>query len=131
MNIYCTSCKRDVEARLTDGGEVYPHRSDLAAHKFWKCDRCQNHVGCHNNCNKNPKKPMGVIAHKEIKRARQHIHRLIDPLWKEGHMKRSSLYARLSRELGYTYHTGEIRSIEDARNVYRIAQRIAKEILKS
>jgi hypothetical protein len=37
MKIYCTGCKSDVEARLVDGAEVYPHREDLASLPFWKC----------------------------------------------------------------------------------------------
>lgn len=32
MKIYCTGCEEDVEARLTDGQERYPHRPDLEYH---------------------------------------------------------------------------------------------------
>jgi len=29
--IWCCTCQKDVQARLTDGREIYPHRHDLAA----------------------------------------------------------------------------------------------------
>jgi hypothetical protein len=57
-----------------------------------------------------------------LKRARQHIHDLIDPAWKSGKVKRGKLYAHISSELGREYHTGELRTIDEARNVYRIAR---------
>ena len=40
-------------------------------------------------------------------------------------MKRGRLYALLARELGIDeYHTAEIRTIEDARNVYKVVKEI-------
>lgn len=29
MNLYCTGCEEEIEARLTNGKERYPHRPDL------------------------------------------------------------------------------------------------------
>ena len=66
-------------ARLTDGKEVYPHRSDLNSLPFWICDRCRNFVGCHHKT-KNPTRPLGCIPNKEMKNARKHIHNLLDPI---------------------------------------------------
>lgn len=121
MRIYCCACSRDIEARLTDGAEVYPHRKDLAALPFWICDSCGNYVGCHHKT-ENRTQPLGVIATPEIKKARQHIHAVLDPIWKSGKMKRASLYKRISDELGWQYHTANIRTIEEARKVYAIVQ---------
>jgi len=125
--IYCCSCAQDVDARLTDGGEIYPHRSDLSALPFWKCDTCGNFVGCHHKTDK-PTRPLGVIPTPEIKRARSHIHQLIDPAWKNGKIKRGKLYAMISKQLGYQYHTGEIKTIEDARNIYRVSRDIIRSL---
>ncbi len=125
--IYCCGCGCDVKARLTDGMEVYPHRKDLAHLPFWICDTCRNHVGCHHKTNK-PTTPLGIIATPEIKNARKHIHALMDPLWKSGKIKRGKLYAMLSIRIGKTYHTGEIRTLSDARLVYRHIQEIGREI---
>lgn len=122
MKIYCASCNDYIEARLTDGKEIYPHRPDLAALKFWKCDGCSNYVGTHKNSK--AAAPLGSIASPELKKARQHIHRILEPIWKSGRMKRSTLYGKLTKELGWKYHTANIRSIEEARKVYRIVQGI-------
>lgn len=120
--IYCCGCQKDVEARLTDGREIYPHRSDLYGLPFWKCDTCKNFVGCHHKT-KNRTRPLGCIPTAEIKNARQHIHRILDPLWKKGGWKRGKLYARIAEEMGIEeYHTAELRTVEDARQVYRIVR---------
>jgi hypothetical protein len=42
--IHCSGCKGPVNARLTDGAEIYPHRQDLHRLPFWRCDSCGNYV---------------------------------------------------------------------------------------
>ncbi len=126
--IFCCECGEKVAARLTNGAEIYPHRSDLAKLPFWKCDTCGNHVGCHHKTH-NPTQPLGCIPNAEIRNARQHIHRLIDPLWKTGKITRKNLYARLAFLTGRKrYHTANIRSVDEAREVYRHALTIAREL---
>lgn len=115
--LYCCGCEREVTPRLTDGAEIYPHRPDLKALPFWKCDACGNYVGCHHKT-QDRTRPLGCIPTPEIKKARQHIHRILDPLWKSGRMKRSDVYARLSEAIGYEYHTAEIGDIAEARRIY-------------
>lgn len=123
--IYCCGCAQDVQARLTDGREIYPHRNDLHGLPFWKCDACGNYVGCHHKT-RDRTRPLGNIPTKELKNARQHIHRILDPIWKQGKLPRGKIYARLARELGLEeYHTAEIKTIEEARRVYAIVRGIA------
>ncbi len=118
--IHCCGCGQKVNARLTDGAEIYPHRCDLSKLPFWKCDTCGNHVGCHHKTS-DLTNPLGCIPTPEIKAARQHIHRVLDPIWQSGHMKRKSVYAEIAQRLGRkSYHTANIRSVEEARQVYRI-----------
>lgn len=124
MIIYCCGCNADIEARLTDGSVIYPHRKDLHSLPFWMCDTCKNYVGCHHKTNQ-PTRPLGHIPTKEIRNARQHIHRKLDPLWESGRWKRRSLYAELSERLGYHYHTSEIKTLDEARRIYKIVQDIA------
>jgi hypothetical protein len=124
MRIYCCGCGKDVDARLTNGREIYPHRPDLAGLPFWRCDACRNFVGCHHQT-KDRTRPLGCIPTAELKNARKHLHALIDPIWQTGKMSRRELYKALSRDIGREYHTAEIRTIDEARNVYRIAQRYA------
>lgn len=125
--IWCCGCGKEVDARLTDGAEVYPHRRDLASLPFWKCDACGNFVGCHHKTRERTK-PLGCIPTPEIKDARKHIHRILDPLWRSKRMTRRELYDRLSEALGIPeYHTAEIRSVEEARDVWRAVQQITQD----
>ena len=115
--IWCTACECYVDARLTSGKEIYPHRPDLADIPMWRCDACHNYVGTHWK-SKEPLKPLGVIADRDIMNARRHIHALLDPMWKTGRIRRGRAYKYISKHLGYSYHTGEIRTIEEARKVW-------------
>ena len=119
MLIRCCGCNSEkVQARLTDGSEIYPHREDLHELPFWKCDKCGNHVGCHHKTS-NRTAPLGCIPTQEIKNARQHIHKILDPLWQSKKYKRSYIYMKISEFIGWKYHTASIRDIEEARNIYR------------
>ena len=121
MQIWCCQCQRDVEARLTTGAEVYPHRPDLADLLRWKCDGCGGHVGTHRK-SMDPTKPLGNIPTPEIQRARIHIHNLIDPAWKARVVRRGAIYAHLSEKLGREYHTAKLKTIDDARAMYAAAR---------
>lgn len=126
--IYCCGCEKDVAARLTDGREIYPHRSDLRALPFWKCDGCGNSVGCHHKT-RDRTNPLGCIPTPEIKAARQEIHRTIDPIWKSGRVGRRALYDMIAHLIGvHEYHTAEIRSADQAREVIRVAREIGNSL---
>lgn len=129
MIIYCTGCEKDVDARLTSGAEHYPHREDLKDIPFWRCDGCGNYVGCHWKT-RTPTQPLGVIATPEIVNARKHIHRQLDPLWRKGLISRGEAYGYISGKMGNgrSFHTGEIRSIEEARQVYQIVLKLKEEL---
>lgn len=124
--IYCCGCEKKVEARLTNGKEVYSHRRDLYTLPFWICDFCDNFVGCHYKDKKNPTVPLGAIATQEIKNIRMSLHRRIDHVWKNGHMSRHQVYALMSKEIGYSFHASHVRSTEEANNCLRVANDIFK-----
>lgn len=124
--IYCCGCRREVSARLTDGREIYPRRRDLHDLPFWKCDACKNYVGCHFKTNK-PTKPLGCIPTNKIRTARQHIHNILDPLWKTGKVRRKEVYSRLSTALGRRYHTADLRSLDEARVICQEIETIYRE----
>lgn len=126
MKIWCCCCQREIDARLTDGLEIYPHRPDLGNLPFWKCDACGNYVGCHHKTD-NRTKPLGNISTPEIRRARTHIHALIDPAWQSKKFRRHDIYAALSAALGRPYHTGDLRTIDEARLIYRTAARLLRK----
>jgi hypothetical protein len=126
-SIYCCACATDVMARLTNGAEIYPHRQDLAALPFWRCDACRNYVGCHHKT-RTPTEPIGCIPDQPMRKARGHIHAILDPIWKGKRLSRNHIYARLTEKLGRQYHTGELRTLEEARMIYRAVQAIEKEL---
>lgn len=124
MELYCCQCG-DVTARLTDGSEIYPHRPDLHSLPFWKCDQCGNFVGCTHKT-KERTKPLGCIPTPEIREARKKIHVLLDSIWKGKLLSRADVYAAISQEIGREYHTANIRSMEEARQVYGVVQALLR-----
>ncbi|WP_020474495.1 zinc-finger-containing protein [Zavarzinella formosa] len=124
--IRCCGCETKVEARLTDGREIYPHRPDLHAQPFWKCDRCGNYVGCHWKT-KNPTEPLGNIPTPELRNARKHIHAILDPLWQSKRYGRKELYGMISDHMGFGYHTAQIRTVEEARKVWVFVRELGRK----
>ena len=120
MEIFCTVCKKDMPARLASDMEIYGRSYGKTV---YICE-CGAYVGTH----KGTDNPLGVMSGHEMRNAKIHIHALIDPLWKSKKIKRGKLYKMLSDRLGYEYHTGDIRTIEEARRVYKVARRVIKEI---
>lgn len=120
-NIYCHQCGDEVEARLTNGAEIYPHRPDLKDLPFWKHDVCGNYVGCHHKTD-NPTEPLGTIPTEEARKARSMVHRTIDPLWKSGKISRRKLYGKLSKHLGKTYHTANVTTWREAFDICDFAK---------
>jgi hypothetical protein len=100
----CPYCK--VAARLVDGTVIYPSRPDLAHLSFYLCGDCDAYVGCH----KGTTRPMGRLADKALRWAKQKAHADFDPLWKSGPMSRQQAYAWLASKMGMTArecHIGE------------------------
>jgi hypothetical protein len=124
--IYCCECEKIVNAKLTLGKEIYPHRNDLWNLHFWICDICKNYVGTHNKTN-NKTKPLGVIPNKEIRQLRQQIHQILDPLWKNKNIKRNILYKKISEKIGKKYHSAEIKSKNEAIKIINILKQISDE----
>ncbi len=129
MKLFCCNCGTEVEARLTDGSEVYRHRPDLYDLPFWKHDACGGFVGCH-HLTEDRTKPLGCIPSPEIKELRKEIHAKLDPMWKSGQHARSYIYARLSRLFGREYHTAEIRSVEEANAVLSELELLGNKVRK-
>lgn len=127
MEIYCCGCQSEVDARLTNGKEIYPHRHDLCWLPFWKCDTCGNFVGCHYKT-KNRTAPLGCIPTPEIKNIRMKIHIVIDPIWQSGKLGRKEIYRQISEAVGFRYHTAKLRSVEDATRALVVAKGIFESV---
>lgn len=127
INIWCTGCHTRVDARLTDGREIYPARPDLADLPFWICGMCGAYAGCHHKTHDRTR-PLGMLATPELRRARQIIHAFIDPFWQTGRIERWKLYQQISDAFGRSYHTAEMYDVEEAKKVYRIAKAIERTL---
>jgi len=88
--VACGYCHRDAE--LVNGSVVYPHRPEFVSKRFWRCAPCKAHVGCHPGT----VNPLGRLANAELRKAKQRVHELLDPIWKSGRMKRTEAYAALA-----------------------------------
>ena len=119
--IHCCGCDQKVNARLTNGEEIYPHKSDLYLLPFWKCDVCNNFVGCHHKT-KNRTQPLGNIPTPELREYRKKIHSILDPLWKSGAYTRKEIYERISKRIGWKYHTAKIKTVEEAEKIIAIVK---------
>jgi hypothetical protein len=106
------------------GDVIYPHRPDLYNQKFYICPKCGKYVGTH----KGTIRPLGCIPTNELKVERQKIHTKMDILWKTKQISRNKLYKLISQKLGYNYHTGETRTVQECLKVLDIIDEIRKEI---
>ena len=116
MKLLCINCNKEVEAILTTGDVIYPHRPDLKLKNFYKCPYCGNYVGCHPNT----VKPLGCIPTEELKKARIKVHNKLDYLWKSGKYKRGYIYKKLSEHFGFKYHNGNTKSVAECNEALEV-----------
>ena len=90
----CPYCKK-LSKEIT-GKELYPHRKDLHSLKFYHCEACDAHVGCH----KRSGDPLGRLSNKELRMAKREAHYSFDPIWKRHHISRAKAYGWLCEQLG-------------------------------
>lgn len=88
----CIEC--GAAANLTDGKVIYPHRPDLYAKRFWRCD-CGAYCGCHGMTTE----PLGNPCGPATRKARSAAHAAFDPLWKSRRLKRSEAYKWLAKAM--------------------------------
>lgn len=123
MLIHCCGCDKKINARLTDGQEVYPHRKDLFKYPYWKCDTCNNYVGCHHKT-KERTRPLGPIPTPELRKLRYRLHAMLDPIWKTKLLSRKRVYELMSKSLGKPYHSAEITSVDQANEAIKAARQL-------
>lgn len=115
----CPYCKN--HSLASTGADIYPHRPDLSAKRFFRCILCDARVGCHPGT----WVPLGGLANAETRAARQRAHKLFDALWtakmhRDGCSQdaaRSAAYAWLAREMGIEprdCHIGMMDAVECA-----------------
>ena len=98
MRVLCNYCGDDAE--YVDSIEVYQSSHGM----IYLCRHCEAWVGVH----KGTETPLGRLANKELRRAKQAAHRVFDRLWRRvmnrdniaKHHARGRAYKWLARELG-------------------------------
>lgn len=101
MTVTCPYCDRPTP--MVTGKTIYPERPDLFHKKFYRCDPCDAHVGCHEpnaQFGFTGIEPLGRLANAELRQAKYMAHRYFDPLWRDGTMRRKSAYKWLAGQLG-------------------------------
>ena len=136
----CAHCGS--KCRLTNGKEIYPHRSDLHALFFWKCDPCSAYVGCHkagmSDNNPEGKKPLGTAADAELRRLRQQVHSTVDPIWQNAKHRgraRQAVYKALTNighrlgfvDIGTSFHSSHL-SVSQAHSFLLAREQIVKQL---
>ena len=131
IDLPCLECPND-QAEFVTGAVIYPHRPELADKKAWRCSACGAYVGCHPG----GVEPLGRPAGPKTREARQYVHSILDPLWRDAWrsypaavkrphvtaLARRRCYAWLADQMGLTAdecHTGMF-TIEQCRQAYRL-----------
>jgi hypothetical protein len=99
-DVHCPYCGK--LAAWIPNEQVYGKRYGKS-YMCYYCAPCDAYVGCHNNT----RKPLGVMANKELRGWRMQAHKAVDPLWKSGRYKRGVVYAKLSDAFKRPIHIGE------------------------
>jgi zinc-finger-containing domain len=99
-NMKCNYCNND--AIWCENKAIYG-KNYGKSYMIYLCRPCDAYVGCHQNT----KQPLGTMANKELREARQLVHNHIDKYWKKEGWDRKDVYSAMSFALGKTYHTGE------------------------
>lgn len=110
----CPYCHSNSE--ITDGSEIYPHRTDLRQKKFYICRMCNAYVGCHTNG-----LPLGRLANARLRKAKQKAHAAFDPIWKSGKKSRKEAYQWLGEKLGINKENCHI-GMFDEENCLRVVE---------
>lgn len=116
--MYCVQCEEDVSPDVVSGKVIYPYRKDLYGLVLFQCPNCKNYASEHAR----------VIPTRTIRKFRQKIHSIIDPLWRSGVVTRSWVYRNMSKAIGKDFHSGNIRSDEEAITAYMAARKLALEV---
>ena len=114
MTPTCPYCAAD--AKLVTGAEIYQHRGDLSALRFWRCAPCRAYVGCHKAGNGygDGTRPLGRLANAELRQAKTRAHAAFDPIWKNRRMTRRKAYSWLADALGVPVEQMHIGEFDEA-----------------
>lgn len=91
----CNCCSGD-RVRLVENSEIYNGKSFGEWPYAYLCMDCFAYVGLHQGTDL----PLGTLATKPMRNARNRSKGDFNRIWREGHMSRDGAYAWLTRQLG-------------------------------
>lgn len=118
IQVICPYCGRPAEwvSHKIIYGKAYGKNEMV-----WMCKPCKAWVGCHQNT----KRPLGILANKELRQWRTKAHEAMDPLWQSGYITRKELYSILNRVFKHEIHIGGS-DLQTCKDVIRFAQTFKK-----
>lgn len=138
MNIFCCTCRREVNAVQVSGMTLFPRRPDVWKNKFYQCPYCLNYTSARHDIETGEYKPIGFIASPALRTERIRLHELFDPIWKnDPHpaQSRKGWYKYIACGLygptGKKFHFGELKSFRECQRAETMIHKIkAKNRLK-
>jgi zinc-finger-containing domain len=93
QDVTCPYCGGD--AGLYTGSSLFPRKERLHDEFFYRCEPCDAIIGCYpgTTC------PKGILANRQLQKARLRAHKAFDPLWEKGFISRSNAYEWLARQM--------------------------------
>lgn len=116
------SCKCGGHVALVNNSAIYNGRSYGEWPYAYYCEDCDSYVGLHPQTDI----PLGTLADKETREARNACKKVFEPIWRNKLMSRSKAYQWLAKRMGIDVdqcHFG----LFDARQCYHAAE-ICKEL---
>lgn len=112
------NCCNGTSVSLVENSEIYNGRSYGAWPYAYLCRDCRAYIGLHPDTDL----PLGTLADKPLREARNRCKRPFEQIWRDGHMPRPEAYAWLALQLGLSAehcHFGlfDIDRCEQARQV--------------
>nr|DAV53527.1 MAG TPA: zinc finger domain-containing protein [Caudoviricetes sp.] len=118
--IWCVTCNKYVDAELGLYGDIFPNRLEKAKLPIWICPMCGNYVLTHSKTYR----PVGVIGNKQIRIFRLAIHKQLGKACQDSTLTIRDCYGVMSAVLGYKFHSGKLKTINEALKALKIASRI-------
>lgn len=113
MSVICPYCESEAEFI---SNEVVYGKPFGDSWMIYLCRNCEAYVGTHFN---DPRKPLGTLAKRDLRRMRIKAHEHIDHLWRSGRYRRSTVYQALNYVFGREIHIGES-DIETCRKILQL-----------
>lgn len=129
--VVCPYCGENAE--FVNGNRIYSTPGPWNRLWFWACFDCLAWVGCHKRNHQYGRKgdePFGILANEELRNAKRHVHRLLDPLWQQKGISRKEAYRVLADAMGISKndcHVGMF-DLERCREAYRALMKVHREL---